>query len=278
MNTPASPNSTRSRSGKILAGTLLLIVGIILLLERLGYLFPHWFFSWPVFLIVLGLFIGFRHNFRNPAWFVLITVGGVFLAERLMPELNVRHLLWPIIIILLGLWMIFGRHRRPRYYSPNRQVTDYPDDFQAGPIPMMDDPSPYNATSPNPESYSPGDYEREAPVTSDDYLNATAVLGGVKRIVVSKNFQGGEITTFMGGSEINLGQADIQGRVILDVTQVMGGTRLIVPAHWNVISEMSAILGGIEDKRFLQPGTLNPNKVLLIKGTSIMGGIDIRSY
>ena len=35
-----------------------------------------------------------------------------------------------------------------------------------------------------------------------------------------------------GGAEINFMQADIQGRVELEVNQVFGGTKLIVPAHW----------------------------------------------
>ena len=70
-----------------------------------------------------------------------------------------------------------------------------------------------------------------------------------------------------------------KGRAVLDVTQIMGGTKIVVPSNWNVKSEMAtAILGGIDDKRIIQPGSVDPNKVLIIKGTSILGGIDIRSY
>jgi predicted membrane protein len=101
-------------------------------------------------------------------------------------------------------------------------------------------------------------------------------LGGSKKIIVSKNFQGGEILTFMGGAEINLVQADIQGRAVLEVTQVMGGIKLVVPANWTVISELAVIMGGIDDKRLVQ--TQVPDKLLVIKGTSIMGGLEIKSY
>jgi predicted membrane protein len=94
---------------------------------------------------------------------------------------------------------------------------------------------------------------------------------------VSKNFRGGEIVNFFGGSEINLMQADINGRVHLEVVQVFGGTKIIVPSNWTVHSEMVAIFGGIEDKR---PPQLNvaAEKVLVIQGTSIFGGIDIKSF
>jgi hypothetical protein len=72
-------------------------------------------------------------------------------------------------------------------------------------------------------------------------------------------------------------QSDIHGRVHLEVVQVFGGTKIIVPANWSVHSEMVAIFGGIEDKR---PPQLNaaPDKVLVIQGTSIFGGIDIKSF
>lgn len=275
MNTPSSP--TPRKSGKVMAGTLLLLVGTVLLLQRLGYLFPHWLFSWPVLLIVIGLFIGFRHNFRNPGWFILITIGSIFLAEDLVPDLNAGNFLWPVLIILLGLWMIFGRNRHSHYpYSrfsgnnPDHNLTENP--VQA------DAPSQFYTGNVDSENHQAGVYSRQPLLSGENMVNITAVLGGVKRIIVSKNFQGGEITTFMGGTELNLTQADIQGQAVLDITQVMGGTRLTVPSHWNVVSEVVSIFGGIDDKRILQPTAFNSDKVLIIKGTSFMGGVDIRSY
>ena len=82
----------------------------------------------------------------------------------------------------------------------------------------------------------------------------------------------------MGGAEINMMQADIQGKVALEITQVMGGTKLIVPSHWRIqTSEVVSILGGIDDKRPVQ-GNIDENKVLVISGTSILGGLEIKSY
>src|SRR5690349_22431252 len=40
------------------------------------------------------------------------------------------------------------------------------------------------------------------------FIDVTAVFGGIKKNVLSKNFKGGDITSFMGGSEIDLSQAD----------------------------------------------------------------------
>lgn len=81
----------------------------------------------------------------------------------------------------------------------------------------------------------------------------------------------------MGGTELDLTQADFTGVIRLDVTQVMGGTKIIVPAHWEVRSEVTALFAGFEDKR-QQPAVTNPDKVLILEGTSFFGGIELRNY
>jgi predicted membrane protein len=83
----------------------------------------------------------------------------------------------------------------------------------------------------------------------------------------------------MGGAEIDLTQADIQGTAIIRIEQVFGGTKLIVPPHWIVNNDIDGIFHGVEDKRRMQPGSnIDANKVLILKGSSIFGGIDIKSY
>jgi hypothetical protein len=116
--------------------------------------------------------------------------------------------------------------------------------------------------------------------SSDDYLDIVSMFGGVKKNIVSKTFQGGEIVTIMGGAEIILTQSDLaSSRIELDITQVFGGTKIVVPPHWKVSSDLVAIFGGIEDKRpMMAPNALSDEKHLVIKGTSIFGGIDIRSF
>jgi hypothetical protein len=52
-----------------------------------------------------------------------------------------------------------------------------------------------------------------------------------------------------------------------------------VPANWNVQSDIVTILGGVEDKRpMMAPGSSANNKVLILKGACVFGGVDIRSY
>jgi hypothetical protein len=41
---------------------------------------------------------------------------------------------------------------------------------------------------------------------------------------------------------------------------------------------MVAILGGVDDKRNIRPELIDPNRRLIIEGTSLMGGLEIRSF
>jgi predicted membrane protein len=114
-------------------------------------------------------------------------------------------------------------------------------------------------------------------IENNDVLDIVSIFGSVRKNILSKSFRGGEIVSIFGGSEVNLTQADIINVAELEIVQIFGGTKLIIPSNWNVRSEAVAILGGVEDKRELRTG-VTPDKTLIIKGTTIFGGIDIVSY
>ncbi|MES2848283.1 MAG: LiaF domain-containing protein, partial [Bacteroidota bacterium] len=115
-------------------------------------------------------------------------------------------------------------------------------------------------------------------IDTAEKLDATAIFGAVKKIIVSKNFRGGDATSIFGGSEIDLSKADINGTVKIDVTAILGGVKLIVPPHWTVRQDVTAIFGGVDDKRDTYNVVTAQNKVLILDGTAFMGGIEISSY
>jgi len=236
-----------SPSGRILAGLILVTVGAVLLAKKMGADIPHWLFSWEILLILIGLFIGAKRNFRGLNWLAPIVVGTVFMLDDFFPEIPIKQYLWPALIIVIGLFMIF-RPRGKRCFGGDCRTND---------------------------RYSSKFTE---PVSSENMIDSVSIFGGVKKNIISKDFKGGEITCVFGGAEINLTQADINGKAVLEMTQIFGGTKLIVPANWNVQSEVTAILGGIEDRRPQTQENLDENKILILKGTTIFGGIDIRSY
>lgn len=238
-----------SGSANVWTGVFLLTIGVVALLKAMLFPLPPWLFTWQMLLIAIGFFLGLRHGFRGAAWFIMMLVGGVFLVNEFFPELMLRQFLWPAALIILGLFLIVKprRHRFWRHYVDDK-VQEAMDNAQQGSI------------------------------NSEDYIDSTSIFGGIKKNVISKNFKGGDITNIMGGSEIDFTQADISGTVTIDLTQVFGGTKLIVPSNWQVKAQMAAIFGGVEDKRNLQNATLDPNKMLVLDGTSIFGGIEIKSY
>ncbi|MEO6902853.1 MAG: LiaF domain-containing protein, partial [Bacteroidia bacterium] len=207
--------------------------------------------SWKMLLIVIGISVGVKHQFRKISWLVLVLIGSAFLVSDIYPELYIKPMLWPILIILVGLFVIFKPQRDKSKYIKRWQHRKYAD---AG---------LYTSTeSPN----------------SDETIDWFVFMGGLKKNVLSKNLKSAEINVIFGGAEVNFTQADFVDNATLEINQLFGGTKLIIPANWEIKSELVSVFGGIDDKRPIQPSTNNANKILILKGVVVFGGIDIRSY
>jgi predicted membrane protein len=283
-------NVNPRRSGRVWAGLFLVGVGAVLVLDQIGFPLPDWLFSWHAFLIALGLFIGFRHNFRGGFWVILILVGAAFEFQDYYPSFELHRFILPGILILVGI--LFVLNPRGHNHFNHWQDKEWKATWKAkwkndkwarrygynGPGGSTVNPGAGPGTNPDPSfgttSSTGSGYTG---YSSEDYLDTTAFFGGVHKKIVSKNFKGGDIVTIMGGTELDLSQADFTGMVKLDVVQIMGATKIIVPAHWEVRTDVTAIFAGFEDKR-QAPTVNNPDKVLLIDGTSLFGGIELKNF
>lgn len=260
-------------NGKAFAGLILLSVGGILLLRNFDFpYFPDWLLTWPMLLIAWGLYIGTKYNFKDPKWFIITMIGLAFLARENIPFFEVHDLVWPIIIISVGLWIILKRGRSSERKEAWRKEMESKWDWRNHAQQNQTDPNTVPPTQP----INPGDPQKGR--MGDDYLDAVSVFGGVKKTILSKEFKGGEIVNIFGGAELDLTQADIDGKVIIDITQVFGGTKIIVPPHWQVVSNLSAVFAGVDDKRLRKTGSGDNNKILVLEGVSIFAGVDIRSF
>jgi predicted membrane protein len=247
------PEQIKRKRGNsaLYTGLFIVALGVIWLLRKAGVYLPGWIFSWQTILIVIGLGIGVGNNFRNAASWVLIGIGTIFLINDIFfIPFEIRQYFWPVLVIAIGLVIIFKPRSRWRKHVGDGDSVDSHVEVGSG----------------------TGTFGR------DDVLDIVSIFNGLKRSITSKNFKGGESVTVFGGSEINLLQADFEKEAVLDVTVVFGGLKLIVPKNWEVRTEVTSILAGVEDKRYSAVEVLPDEKVFIITGTVVFGGIDIASY
>ena len=259
-------NKINKQSGKAIAGLIIVIIGAALLLNNIGVDIPSWIFYWSNILILIGLFISIKHRFRDNKGFILIGIGLFFtLKEALGDIYDFDRVGWPVLIIAVGLFLIFRTKENTTEFK-NRSREKWARKFGAKD----------NLVSG--ESLDADFHDNsDATTNNEDYLESVSVFAGSHQVVFSKNFKGGEITAVFGGCDVNLTQADFDGRVVIDVTAVFGGVKLIVPAGWQIKQEVASIFGGLDDKRTLQ-APLGSTKILVIRGVALFGGVDIRSY
>lgn len=227
---------------KIIAILLILAGGLMLLdtFEIVDISLRHYIFNWKTILIAIGLVI--LGSNKNPvSGYILIGLGILFWLPSIFDyDLELSKVFWPLMLIGIGLVIISRRGRHHR-----RDV---------------------NFTAPD-------------GTISSDYLDDISIFGGGMKRFSSKNFSGGTITAIFGGSEIDLTTAELapEGAVV-DAFTMFGGTKLIVPGSWQVKSDVVSILGGFNDKRHIKPEVSIDNKLLVIKGFVMFGGVEIKSF
>lgn len=237
-----------NNSSRLCTGLVILAVGLVFFLDNIGLDVPDWLISWPMAMIAIGLLIGFKRKFNGGPWVFFIVIGGFFIAESIL-HLDLSKYYFALIFILIGTYLIlkpkssFNKGRFKRKFAKD----------QAEPKTFYD-------------------------IDKNDILDSTNVFGGSHQNIYSKNFKGGDAIAIFGGADINLTQADFNGTIVLDVLAIFGGIKIIIPPSWEVKSEVTAIFGGIDDKRALGQVVEEPRKMIIIKGVALFGGVDIRNF
>jgi predicted membrane protein len=79
----------------------------------------------------------------------------------------------------------------------------------------------------------------------------------------------------MGGVKLDLTGSQIEGEsATIDVFALMGGIEIYVPREWEVVNDVTSVLGACVDKR--RPSTTSNGKRLVVSGMALMGGIEIK--
>ena len=227
---------------RLLIGIGFFLVGLLVLSKNLGifnYEIQNYILRWPVILMVLGIFLIISRGNRSFG-IILLAVGAVFYL-RIFFNLTFSfwQIFWPSLLILAGIMIIF-RHK----------------------IDIGSDKTGFIKYS-------------------DDYIDEVAVFGGGDRVVASQQFKGGKVTTIFGGLNFDLLSAKLApGENYIDVFFLFGGMKLVVPEDWNVKTQVLSLFGGFGGQHRYKTLISNTsgNSQLIIKGTVIFGGGDIKNH
>jgi len=239
---------------RLLIGAFLVLIGVLLALEQLGWVEAHHLMRfWPVLVVLYGLTILQRGGRGVVVGSFVVLIGGWLLLNTLhLLFLEPWQFLWPLILVVVGA-RILMRGRTPP--QPPAQPS----------IPPPSTGSFAPSANPSPQSGSP-------PLSN--HISQFGMMGSTKQRVSGVIFRSADMTSFMGGCELDLRDAllSADGAAYIEVFSLMGGAHIIVPTSWKVVVEVTPIMGGVEDKS--RP-ILGGNQFLYVRGTVLMGGVEI---
>lgn len=254
------PTDTRlNLTPQLIIGVCLILFGTLLTLDRMQLVDAGRSLRyWPVVLIALGSWIVIERGptGRSFPGYAMIFIGALLLLNALgVARVRFWELFWPMVIVLVGARLIM---QTPRRRHERHRLRGLPEG-QSGPA--------------------------LAPAGTDGTISMFAVLGSDERAISDKAFRGGDVTSIIGGTQLDLRQAAIAPgeQAVINVFVMMGGHELWVPSGWTVVIEVMPILGGVEDKRLppvLDPAARAANGApprLVLRGIVLLGGLTIKN-
>lgn len=107
-------------------------------------------------------------------------------------------------------------------------------------------------------------------------IHEVAVLAAKTVAHSSPRFRGGNLTAALGGIDVDLRKARIEGEeAVLDCVAFWGGGEISVPREWRVVNQIVPILGGVEDST--EPPADENAPRLRLTGFAVMGGLEVNN-
>jgi len=220
------------------------------------------------------------------AWvgILLVILGFLFLLETfdIMDFRSVFSNWWPLILIVIGLVKLRGRDKTGgaillvvglAFLSATLDIVNWHSIFRFWPLILV-----LVGISLLLKTRGRTFWGTEcAGETSEDFIKASAIFGGINRTVASQNFKGGEVMALFGGVDLDLRHAKSSPQEChLSITALFGGVEVIVPPDWQVSVSGTPILGGIENKTTVPKGEDVGAKVYC-QCTVAFGGVEIKN-
>ncbi|MFZ4262295.1 LiaF transmembrane domain-containing protein [Sphingobacterium sp. HJSM2_6] len=282
MNPEEENKPPKNNNTSTLVGAIIIFLGFALLMKNLdlGNMLPGWFFGWETILIIIGLVIGVNSKFEKKSAHILIGIGLFFFLKNEL-GLNIAKFIIPAAAIFLGFYLLNRNRNKVPIPPPAPKNDDFDWDKRVD--------SPFNQSTDTAQDQAKGNYTQEHTsghrkqhyqnFTPDfeNYIKIDNFFSDTKKVILSKNFLGGNITSVFGSTVLNFLQADLKQPVVIDTFQLFGSTKIIVPMNWRVSSNISSIFGEVDDRRPTYEITTDDNKKIYITGTSIFGGLTIKN-
>ena len=248
------------KANGLFVGLLFIIVGLLYACSALDVFdftifFPGW---WTLFIIVPCIYALTRKNEDKTGPVIGLLIGVCFLinAQNWRFHIDFFPMALAALCILIGWKMIF-----PNKKKENKQV-EFTFNGESGEKEVVINDVKLDNT-----------YTKN----SNGYINASAILGGKDIRVDNECFTGADICVIMGAVDLNLKNAIISEDVYVNVTAIMGGIDVYVPANVRVVTDGCAtIMGGIDVNVPYANAHSADTPRLIITGSCIMGGIDIQ--
>ncbi len=195
---------------------------------------------WPLVFAVWGLArLAWSHHLSGRLFGIALVATGVLMTMHNLGHVSVDlRQWWPVFIILGGIAIVL-RGLFPRACRGRRRSFD------------------------------------TSTIEHADQVDVEASFSNVKLQNDSQAFKGGRILVAFGGVELDLREAVMAGpEATLTVDGKFSGVELRVPRHWQVSVQMSATLGGVEDKTVSPPAAEHR---LVLRGEMVFGGVEIKN-
>ena len=221
----------------ILAGGAFIANSLDLFTSRINFL------SLLLAILLVAIIVGSLIHFNFFGILVPLSLIGVIFAE----ELNITHITpWPLIItavlVSIGLEIIFGNQTKSKYIGINIGAT-------------------------NDEYYEEVNHE------DGENVKYQVSFGAGVKYVNSENFKKGYFSCKFGAMSVYFDNAKPSKdgtEIVLDVA--FAGVELYIPKDWNVVTEASVMLGGLDESRRREK---KDGPTVTIKGNISLAGVDI---
>lgn len=220
--------------GNKVIGLVLVVVGVIIALNALGFTNINIFFDgWWTLIIIIPCVVGLFKDEEKTGSIVGIVLGVFMLlcSQNVIPWDMLLKLGLPCILVIIGLGLIFkdvlNRDTSKRIDELNKEKTKN---------------------------------------------TICATFSGQDVKIDEEKFEGATVDAIFGGVKLDLTKAVIEKDSVINATSIFGGIDIIVPESVKVKVKSTAIFGGVDNKRESSEDSVNTiyvNALCLFGGIDI---------